>query len=105
RTGGSLRRELTRSRGRCERLQAREGAPSRERSVTMAEFTETSIPAPGVMNVDFEERVDFGRLRSYRLGRAHDALARTELGSVLCFDMNNIRYVTSTNIGEWARTS
>ena len=69
----------------------------------MAEFTETSIPAPGVMNVDFEERVDFGRLRSYRLGRAHDALARTELGSVLCFDMNNIRYVTSTNIGEWAR--
>jgi len=69
----------------------------------MAEFTETSIPAPGVMNVDFEERVDFGRLRSYRLERAHDALARTELGSVLCFDMNNIRYVTSTNIGEWAR--
>ncbi|HMC36240.1 MAG TPA: Xaa-Pro peptidase family protein, partial [Actinomycetota bacterium] len=54
-------------------------------------------------NVDFEERVDFGRLRSYRLGRARDALARTELGSVLCFDMNNIRYVTSTNIGEWAR--
>ena len=27
-------------------------------------------PAPGRMNVDFEERVDFARLRQYRLDRA-----------------------------------
>ena len=27
-------------------------------------------PAPGRMNVDFEERVDFARLRRYRLDRA-----------------------------------
>ena len=60
-------------------------------------------PAPGRMNVDFEERVDFPRLREYRLGRARQALERSELGAVLCFDMNNIRYLTSTNIGEWAR--
>src|SRR5205807_10459086 len=69
----------------------------------MGEFTETSIPAPGVLNVDFEERVDFGRLRTVRLGRARQALERSDLGAVLCFDMNNIRYLTSTNIGEWAR--
>jgi Xaa-Pro dipeptidase len=69
----------------------------------MGEFTQSQVPAPGVMNVDFEERVDFDRLRSYRLGRAREALAGSELGSVVCFDMNNIRYVTSTNIGEWAR--
>ena len=69
----------------------------------MAEFAVTSIPAPGVNNVDFEERVSFDRLRAYRLQRARDALEGSGLGAVLCFDMNNIRYLTSTNIGEWAR--
>ncbi len=69
----------------------------------MNEFAQTSIPAPGGMNVDFEARVDFDRLRAYRLGRARHALEQSDLGAVLCFDMNNIRYLTSTNIGEWAR--
>src|SRR5438105_5224312 len=69
----------------------------------MKEFAGTSIPAPGTFGVDFEERVDFGRLRAYRLQRAREALERSDLGAVLCFDMNNIRYLTSTNIGEWAR--
>jgi Xaa-Pro dipeptidase len=55
------------------------------------------------MHVDFEERVDFDRLRTYRLARARDALRSSELGALLSFDMNNIRYLTSTNIGEWAR--
>ena len=27
-------------------------------------------PSPGRMNVDYEQRVDFARLRSYRLSRA-----------------------------------
>jgi Xaa-Pro aminopeptidase len=61
------------------------------------------LPTPGRMAVDFEERVDFTRLRAYRLGRARDALAASELGALLLFDVNNIRYVTSTMIGEWAR--
>jgi Xaa-Pro dipeptidase len=43
------------------------------------------------------------RLRSYRLDRAKTALAASDLGAVLLFDFNNIRYVTSTHIGEWAR--
>jgi Xaa-Pro aminopeptidase len=60
-------------------------------------------PSPGRMNVDFEERVDFTRLRSYRLGRARAALDASELGAVLLFDVNNIRYVSATMIGEWAR--
>ena len=55
------------------------------------------------MNVDWEERWNVERLRTYRLGRARDALAASELGAVLLFDFNNIRYVTSTHIGEWAR--
>jgi Xaa-Pro dipeptidase len=69
----------------------------------MSEFPIATIPAPGSMNVDFEERVDFGRLRAYRLARARAALEASELGALLLFDMNNVRYVTSTTIGEWAR--
>jgi Xaa-Pro aminopeptidase len=61
------------------------------------------IPAPGPMGVDFEERVDFARLRKYRLGRARAALENSELGALLLFDVNNIRYVSSTMIGEWSR--
>jgi Xaa-Pro aminopeptidase len=61
------------------------------------------IPAPGSMGVDFEERVDFGRLRAYRLDRARRALTASDLGALLLFDVNNIRYVSSTMIGEWSR--
>jgi Xaa-Pro dipeptidase len=55
------------------------------------------------MAVDFEERVDFDRLRTYRLARAREALNKSDLGALLLFDLNNIRYVTSTAIGEWTR--
>ena len=61
------------------------------------------IPSPGTMGVDFEERVDFARLRTYRLGRARAALEASDLGALLLFDVNNIRYVSSTMIGEWSR--
>jgi len=61
------------------------------------------IPAHGHSAVDFEERVNFRRLHDYRLARARQALAGSKLGSVLCFDNNNIRYLTSTVIGEWSR--
>jgi Xaa-Pro dipeptidase len=59
--------------------------------------------SPGAQAVDWEERVNMDRLRTYRLARARAALDRSELGAMLVFDFNNIRYVTSTHIGEWAR--
>jgi Xaa-Pro aminopeptidase len=59
--------------------------------------------SPGSMNVDWEERWNVDRLRTYRTTRARDALAASDVGAVLLFDFNNIRYVTSTHIGEWAR--
>jgi Xaa-Pro aminopeptidase len=62
-----------------------------------------AIPSPGILNVDWEERWNVDRLRSYRLGRARAALAASDVGAVLLFDFNNVRYVTSTHIGEWAR--
>jgi Xaa-Pro dipeptidase len=64
---------------------------------------ERPIAAPGRMDVDFEERVDFRRLHKYRVGRAQQALEKSELGALLCFDNNNIRYLTSSVIGEWSR--
>jgi Xaa-Pro aminopeptidase len=64
----------------------------------------TNIASQGAtMAVDWEQRIDFSRLRSDRLARAQRALAATDLGALLLFDPNNIRYVTSTHIGEWAR--
>jgi Xaa-Pro aminopeptidase len=61
------------------------------------------LPTYGSMGVDWEERVSFERLRRERLGRVRAHLDRSELGGLLCFDMYNIRYITNTTIGEWAR--
>src|SRR5512140_1112285 len=61
------------------------------------------IHAPGHTQVDFEERINFRRLHDYRLARTRAALAKSGLGALLCFDQHNIRYTTSTVIGEWAR--
>src|SRR5947199_7499754 len=61
------------------------------------------IQAPGHTQVDFEERVDFRRLHGYRVARTREALARSGLGALLVFDQHNIRYISGTVIGEWAR--
>jgi Xaa-Pro aminopeptidase len=55
------------------------------------------------MAVDWEQRIDFAKLRRDRLERAKAELQASDLGALLLFDPNNIRYVTSTHIGEWAR--
>jgi Xaa-Pro dipeptidase len=57
------------------------------------------IAAPGHMAVDYEERIDFDRLRRYRLRRAKEALESSECGAFLLFDFYNIRYTTQTWIG------
>ena len=62
-----------------------------------------ALPALGIMGVDFEERVDYRRLHRYRLARTRMALEKSDLGALLVMDVNNIRYLTSTKIGEWER--
>ena len=57
------------------------------------------LRAPGHGGVDFEERVDFGRLRRYRLDRSRAALNASDCGALLLFDFYNIRYTTQTWIG------
>lgn len=57
------------------------------------------LDAPGHTGVDYENRVDFARLRDYRLLRAKAALEASECGAFLLFDFYNIRYTTQTWIG------
>jgi Xaa-Pro aminopeptidase len=64
----------------------------------------TNIASRGAtMAVDWEQRIDFPRLRAHRLARTKASLAGSELGCLLLFDPNNLRYVTSTAIGTWER--
>ena len=64
---------------------------------------ESRLPAWGHTSVDFERRVDHDRLRRYRLSRTREALKNSPAGTLLLFDVNNIRYVSATKIGEWER--
>ncbi|MGH6727791.1 MAG: M24 family metallopeptidase, partial [Pseudolabrys sp.] len=52
------------------------------------------LPALGTMGVDFEERVNYQRLHNYRIARARQAMEGSEVGALLLFDVNNIRYTT-----------
>jgi len=61
-----------------------------------------AIKTFGMNAVDWEQRVDFDRLREERLARLNAKLSASNLGSLLTFDFNNIRYMTSTHIGTWA---
>jgi hypothetical protein len=67
----------------------------------MVEFFNASHPlaSPGQMRVAYENRVDFGRLRDYRLERATRALELSERGAFLLFDFYNIRCATSSQVG------
>ena len=62
-------------------------------------MSERPIPAPGHGAVDYEQRVDFDRLRKHRLARAKASLDNSECGAFLLFDFYNIRYTTQTWIG------
>jgi Xaa-Pro aminopeptidase len=57
----------------------------------------------GMMASDVEQRIDFDALRAYRLGRVREQMEKYDLGALLCFDLDNIRYITSTHLAEWAR--
>lgn len=61
-----------------------------------------AIATYGPNAVDWEQRIDLGRLRTERLDRLKAELERSDLGALLTFDFSNIRYMTSTHIGTWA---
>ena len=66
------------------------------------EFPVATTPSPGIQSVDWEERVNWDRLKAYRLARVRMAMEQHNLGALLLFETSNIRYLTSTHIGYWA---
>src|ERR1700727_612831 len=62
-----------------------------------------AIKTYGSMAVDWENRINFDRLRKERLDKAKAQLEKSEMGALLVFDMNNVRYLTATTIGTWAQ--
>jgi len=57
----------------------------------------------GMMASDVEQRIDFDAMRKYKLNRVQEQMQKYDLGALICFDPDNIRYITSTNLAEWAR--
>lgn len=57
----------------------------------------------GFNGIDFEDTINYDKLRKDRLARAKDHLKASGLGALLCYDFDNIRYITGTHIGEWNR--
>ena len=57
----------------------------------------------GMMAKDWEKGIDYDRLHKERVKRAQAAIRHAGLGAVLAFNFDNIRYITGTHIGEWAR--
>ena len=52
----------------------------------------------GMMAVDYEERINFDRMRKERVARIKAELEKTDLGCLLLFDSGNKRYSTSTAV-------
>jgi Xaa-Pro aminopeptidase len=55
----------------------------------------------GTMAVDHEIRIDYDKLRRDRLVKTREQMEKDNLGSLLIYDPDNIRYITSTKLGEW----
>ncbi|SDO48611.1 Xaa-Pro dipeptidase [Paenibacillus sp. yr247] len=56
----------------------------------------------GTMAVDHEMRIDYDKLRKDRLQKTRDQMEKDGLGALLVYDPDNIRYITSTKLGEWS---
>ena len=56
----------------------------------------------GTNQVDWEQRLDFDKLRTERLAKLKAELLKSAVGALLAFDFANIRYMSSTHIGTWA---
>ena len=50
---------------------------------------------------DWQARVDFDRLRGDRLARARMKMAEHDLGALVCFVGENVRYITGVYQGNW----
>ena len=52
----------------------------------------------GAMQVDYEDRIDFTRMREYREARIQKFLEKTDFSCLILFATENKRYATSTAV-------
>jgi Xaa-Pro aminopeptidase len=57
----------------------------------------------GIVGVDWQQRINWHRLRDYRLNRARERMREHGVGALLLMYDENIRYVTSTLTPGWNR--
>jgi Xaa-Pro dipeptidase len=57
----------------------------------------------GAVSMDWQERINWPRVRQFRLDRAQAAMERHGLGALLCMYDENVRYITSTLTPGWNR--
>lgn len=55
----------------------------------------------GIMAVDHELRIDYAKLRQERLQKTRVSMQKDNLGALLVYNPDNVRYITSTKLGEW----
>jgi hypothetical protein len=59
----------------------------------------------GIAGIDWQQRVNWDRLRTYRTERARAMMKKHGLGAILCMYDENCRYVTGTLTPGWNRLS
>ncbi|MDO8685512.1 MAG: hypothetical protein Q7J78_02455, partial [Clostridiales bacterium] len=52
----------------------------------------------GMMAVDYEERINFDRMRKERVAKIKTEMEKTDFGCLILFDSGNKRYATSTAV-------
>jgi Xaa-Pro dipeptidase len=57
----------------------------------------------GMVGMDWQERINWQRMREFRLARAREMMRKHELGAILCMYDENVRYITSTLTPGWNR--
>ena len=61
------------------------------------------MPRGGFQGIDWESNIDYSRMKKERLERAKKSMKEKGLSAIICYDFDNIRYITGTHIGEWNR--
>ncbi len=52
----------------------------------------------GMMQVDYEERIDFDRMRQHKVSRIKQYMDKLDIECLLLFETGNKRYATSTAV-------
>ena len=57
----------------------------------------------GIAGMDWQQRINWDRLREYRIERARQMMKKHGLGALLCMYDENCRYITGTLTPGWNR--